>query len=284
MRPAVLFIWTLLALAAAGACTGATWTSALPLRLAYSDPSWSHRGDRLVVVARKSSGETDLYVVETNGRMIRRLEVGPFVRTPSWSPDDRRITFSTGDGISIVNADGTGRVTVSKHGWTPAWSPKGRRIAFAWGTETSGAQIYVVNPNGSDQRIASRLRDGQSFSGPSWSPDGQRLAFYIAQAPDLGVTLPRYLGTTRDYGSYPTILLRGHDPVHPAWSPTGKEIAFADRARWISVLNLETKQTSRLRVGRSPTWSPDGRKIAFNRGSAIFIMNANGSDLRRVTN
>lgn len=32
-----------------------------------------------------------------------------------------------------------------------------------------------------------------------------------------------------------------------------------------------------------PQWSPDGSKIAFERGGAVFVMNADGSDQRRVT-
>jgi Tol biopolymer transport system component len=30
-------------------------------------------------------------------------------------------------------------------------------------------------------------------------------------------------------------------------------------------------------------WSPDGRKIAFGRGSAIWMMNRDGSGIRRLT-
>jgi TolB protein len=35
--------------------------------------------------------------------------------------------------------------------------------------------------------------------------------------------------------------------------------------------------------GASPAWSPDGRKIAFDRGRGIFVMNADGSGQRRLT-
>ena len=33
----------------------------------------------------------------------------------------------------------------------------------------------------------------------------------------------------------------------------------------------------------SPTWSPDGRQIAFNRGSHIYVIDADGENLRQLT-
>ena len=67
---------------------------------------------------------------------------------PDWSPDGTRIAFHDGDGISTMNADGSGRKTLTRFlggiFGGPSWSPDGQRIAFA----RSGG-VYVVNADGS---------------------------------------------------------------------------------------------------------------------------------------
>ena len=50
-------------------------------------------------------------------------------------------------------------------------------------------------------------------------------------------------------------------------------------------MNADGSGQRRLaRNGHAPAWSPDGRKIAFFSGSQIYLMNADGSERRPVTN
>jgi Tol biopolymer transport system component len=52
----------------------------------------------------------------------------------------------------------------------------------------------------------------------------------------------------------------------------------------IYVLDPTTMQRRRLLpFGRDPVWSPDGSRIAFESAFQIFVINANGSDLRQLT-
>jgi dipeptidyl aminopeptidase/acylaminoacyl peptidase len=79
--------------------------------------------------------------------------------------------------------------------------------------------------------------------------------------------------------------------VEPAWSPEGRQIAFASRRDGpfhIFVMRADGSGTHRLTSTKAddenPTWSPDGSEIAFERGPAgdIYLMDADGTRTRRV--
>ncbi|HUJ91054.1 MAG TPA: hypothetical protein VLW05_00025 [Gaiellaceae bacterium] len=88
-----------------------------------------------------------------------------------------------------------------------------------------------------------------------------------------------------------------HDdaPLTPAWSPNGKQIAYAPGAPSGGIWVMNANGTSRRRVVRGngdamfPTWSTDGTKIAFadlsrpgGRLRDIFVVRTNGTGLRRL--
>lgn len=83
---------------------------------------------------------------------------------------------------------------------------------------------------------------------------------------------------------------------HPSWSPDGKRIVYnvgsnsfprLDPSVW--VMNADGSGKARLTKGYQPHWSPDGKRIVFTRYlgypkyDVILVMNADGSDVRLVT-
>jgi dipeptidyl aminopeptidase/acylaminoacyl peptidase len=84
-----------------------------------------------------------------------------------------------------------------------------------------------------------------------------------------------------------------HIDFDPDWSPNGRRIAFvrrASRGEASVVMVMDSRGghlrrlTSTLNFDSQPTWSPDGRRIAFVRLGDIWVMKANGSDQRQLTN
>ena len=145
----------------------------------------------------------------------------------------------------------------------PEWSADGSRLFFDadW---TPNVHIWSMAPNGTGKR---QITFSDGFDGfPGVSPDGATVAFDFT-APDESRT---GIGVAPVDGSAPHTLLttgpkRGWDS-HPQYSPDGTQIAFN-------------------RFTRSPC--PDSgcakRRGETGFGSAIWVMNADGSGQRRIT-
>ena len=131
--------WILVIVAIVGSAVIAdSAASASAPRLAFSDPAWSHRGNKIAVAGRGPSGQFALFVMNTNGSGIR--QVGPytaFLRWPTWSKNDRSIAYSAGNGgIWKVAATGGKPSRITRFEIEPSWSPNGQTIAFVSGGET----------------------------------------------------------------------------------------------------------------------------------------------------
>lgn len=67
----------------------------------------------------------------------------------------------------------------------------------------------------------------------------------------------------------------------PAWSSDGRRIAFSKGGLY--VVSVDGSNQRMLNgEGRSPTWSPDDSQIAFVRQDGVYVMNADGADVRRL--
>jgi TolB protein len=142
---------------------------------------------------------------------------------------------------------------------------------------TLGSSLYVVNAGGTGLR---RIPGSGHDADAAWSPDGRLLAF--TRRDRLHVMRPDGRGARA---------LRSDGLAHsgPTWSPDSREIAFWRgnfRSGGIYAVRLDGSGFRRI-VQRAdgyggPSWSPDGRRLAFGRRFQIFIVNADGSDLRRI--
>jgi TolB protein len=208
-------------------------------------------------------------------------------------------TFVNGGSYEVfsMNPDGTGAVNLSQNPISdlePSWSADGSRLLFTRGF-FSDYEVWSMNADGTDQRDLSN--DPHADINPAWSPDG---AIVFSSDRDI----------SSDFTSNFDIWLMNSDGSDQrqltsnsgadvqdgqvAWSPDGRQIAFAHGVREghrISVIDVATKATEVLTGGpgddTEPNWSPDGRKLAFasTRTGAgdIYAMDADGSGLVRLT-
>ena len=205
------------------------------------------------------------------------------------------------DQIYTVRADGTAfrRLTNSEgRNMGAVWSPDGRRIAFVRtdpsqrnGYGGNRADIYLMNADGSN---VVRRTVGADLRAVAWSPDGSKLAVSNEASFDDGFNSSVCIISAEDDGSGPRCL--ASDARAPVWSPDGKKIAYiknggdwgVDAIFVINVDGTEAKGLTSWEGSRSGvTWSPDGARIASSvcQGPRCdaFAMNADGSDVRRLT-
>lgn len=275
---------------AVGAVVAVTGASATPAHIAttsvtFSDPAWAPRGGKIVFVAvttvtdgdvSTSSGSLET-IPATGGRRRVLVRLRPDrLAWPTWSPQAHRIAFGS-DRVLVISATGR-HLRDLGGGCCPAWGPGGRRIAFSTGPETQ-SEILVMNPDGSRRRVVASPDGSHSFWGPTWSPGGQKLAFFADAAPDNSSRPKTSLAVITRFRGKVRYLASGRAAVAPDWSPDGTRIAFDG----IRVLDLRTNRVVSLHRGRHASWSPDSRQLAFADGGAIFVMNADGSNVRRLT-
>jgi len=187
---------------------------------------------------------------------------------PTVSPDGEWIAFCNG-GIARVPAGGGSPVPLVESGSEPDWSRTSALIVFRGG----GGLRTVDAWTGESVLIGPEL----SGDGPAWSPNGDEIVMR-----ELDVL--SYPGGTLSTVPCDDPLDGECEGEGPTWSPAGDSIAFEDGLEIMKVARLGgTAQAvvQGLRDVTEPAWSPSGRWIAFAmEGDTWSIMNIWVSDAR----
>jgi len=161
------------------------WVFAVLLLLALLSPSCGRKTEGVTAGGEERGGEAageeeskgliafvkdwDIWVMDADGGNARNLTSTPRKEyNPAISPDGGRIAFTAEDehrNVYLVGVDGSGlaRLTRGTPGdnFAPAWSPDGKSIAFLSTRDHAGeafpyAEVYLMDPEGNDQRRISR--------------------------------------------------------------------------------------------------------------------------------
>ena len=166
--------------------------------------------------------------MNSDGSDIRRLTDSPGNDlNPVWSPDGRRIAFTTfrdGDKeVYVMDADGSNARNISNEPLAdddPQWSPDSTRVSFI-SYQDGETDILLVNADGTDKRNLTQspeIRDNRA----AWSPDGQHIAF-VAQLPDGNKEIFVMLA---DGSGQINLTDSADEDLAPSWAPDSWYIAF----------------------------------------------------------
>jgi TolB protein len=258
-----------------------------------------------ILLTSNREKDSELYRVNADGTGALRLTHVPgFDGFATASPDGRRIVYHSQDrrvgkprGAYVMNADGTGRRHLTDDGCPCSWSPDGKRIVFSSGRDGNG-ELYVVNADGSGQRPLVTAPSSNEWS-PTWSPDGRTIVF----ATDRDGNAELY--SVDADGSNPRNLTNspGNDGglggmFSALWSPDARKLAFVstrdtrtEKDPELYVMNADGSDIRRVTHATGYEsllgWSPDGRKLAFQSFPstprwAFFVMGSDGNGVRQV--
>jgi Tol biopolymer transport system component len=232
----------------------------LALGAQRSDGAAVTRNGRIAYEHVGNGNRFQIYTVTATGEHRTHLTTGHRYSSfdPSYAPRGKRIVFVRSfkqSDLWTMDADGAHQrpltSTAGVDELDPSWSPTGKEVVFAVSSPASLHGLWVIGSDGSDRR---QLTTGVD-TGPSWSPDGSRVAFTRGEAiwivPAAGGTPTQVTSPGTDSDGEP------YFDGDPRWSPDGSRILFvSDRG--------------------DPAESADQLDL--------WVMNADGSDLRHVTN
>ena len=241
-------------------------------------------GWEAVVLYRRLPEGWRIFIVDPDNGNLRQISDGPGNDyQPAWAPDGEWIVFDSDRGgnrdlyrLRISTGDVVQVTRTASRDVMPAWSPDGRHIAFVSDRE-DGNQLWIVPVSGGTATRVTRNPPRGGILRPAWSPDGQRIAFAGSDVRDEK-RRRLYLVDVKD-GALRVITPPG-DAANPSWSPDGRRLVFDASPEGIDesgngefelwTINADGTNVRRITNDTvndwAASWSPDGKEIAFSRG------------------
>lgn len=221
-----------------------------------------------------------------DARSSRRLSG---VLTPQLSPDGKRVLFVALNDLWVMRIGGKPR-RITRDSYqevNPVWSPDGRRIAYS--SDRAGTQdLYLRDLRSGKQRRLTALPSAEVSA--AFSPDGKSMAFqdeagatFVLDMRSGGV---RELVTSLFGPGRPTWSADSRTLAFSAVRPYSER--FREGVSQILVVDVATGAQRYVEPGDrhaslstrgddGPIWSPDGKQMAFVKGSRLNVMPVDGT-------
>jgi serine/threonine-protein kinase len=240
-------------------------------------PRVSPDGQRVALDTRDVSS-VDIWIWDLQRQVLTRLTTDPARDlTPVWTPDGRRIAYSSDRGgapnLFWQASDGTGtaeRLTTSLQVQAPAaFTPDGKSLILRDTDPKTGADIALMTLEGErtpKPLIHSRFDEANA----ELSPDGRWIAYQSNESGRAEVHVRPFPKV--DSGHWQISTNGGSQPL---WARSGRELFFVDASRRIIAVPIQTGPSftagnttvavAALSVatapGRAYDVSPDGKRF-----------------------
>ena len=200
----------------------------------YLRPRLSPDGTKVAVMI-SSAGRNDIWIYDLERSPRFRLTVEGENRTPVWTPDGKRVTFSSTSTANYAalywrQADGSEEVELllsrESRLYPISWSPDGQILAFYEITPTNGRDIWVLPLEGEPSDFLATSFNERS---PEFSPDGKWLAYVSNESGRDEVYVQPYPGPGGRW------LISSEGGSEPVWSADGRELFYRHEEQMIAV-------------------------------------------------